>query len=504
MKSKSNTLSNSNSYFPQTKKSKRQDKYFLSNSFSFILFVCPERFCQTHHMALSEFEMALSDQLATALEDISREEVGSWLFRYSSLATTRIIGATTDYAEDDGNPNCTEKDEIRKGSISDLKRKVVRIGFLSWSKLIDSRTRAEKLHTDLVNLKNSRNGSSHKANCKESSFENLPVLSTMDRETVSDSCHAQDEKIRMAYINPIPEFQFQDPADPRLELLFLQVEIPSLSLGQTHVSRVWYDWKRPSLSEMNLPTEPRVNLCTERLELELGKLLAVERKNSRKWPDTLPQVDKLLVHVNGWPDLKPYNMFGTTAFRSQPHWGDNGGEKHILQVDDLSHDYSVISPNSVRLAPPSHSNASSEDGDGDKQPPPNRSPPYGVASSRPEGQLCFPSLAKICLFLGAEVCVAAPLIRYNTGTSLSEDARTLLFAAKLLGFVGFLLCFGACIVQRSRRASRLMTAMGCAATVCGFLSISGTLFPEKLMLWLIGALCVLPISAIPFSFKRSV
>ncbi|KAL9436853.1 hypothetical protein AB3S75_022826 [Citrus x aurantiifolia] len=412
-------------------------------------------------------------------------------------------------SEFDGNPNCTEKDEIRKGSISNLKRKVVLIRFLSRSKLIDSRTRAEKLHPDLVNLKNSRNGSSHKANVKESSFEYLPVLSTMDRETVSDSCHAQDEKIRRAYINPIPEFQFQDPADPRLELFGRrgsteQVVIPSLSLGQTHVSRVCYDWKRPSLCEINLPTEPRVNLCTERLELELGKLLAVERKNSRKWPDTLPQVDKLLVHINGWPDLKPYNMFGTTAFRSQPHWGDNGGEKHILQVDDLGHDYSVISPNSVLLAPPSHNNASSEDGDGDKQPPPNRSPPYGVASSRPEGQLCFPSLAKICLFLGAEVCVAAPLIRYNTGTSLSEDARTLLFAAKLLGFVGFLLCFGACIVQRSRRASRLMTAMGCAATVCGFLSISGTLFPEKLMLWLIGALCVLPISAIPFSFKRSV
>ncbi|ESR38664.1 hypothetical protein CICLE_v10025580mg [Citrus x clementina] len=453
--------------------------------------------------------MALSDRLANALEDISTEDLVSWLYRPSSLETTRIIRVTTDYAEDDENPNCTEKDEIRKASISYHQPKTVRIGFPSrwWEKLIDRPTRAEKFRKYIVNLKNSRNGSSHEANVKESSFENFLVLPRMDRETVSDSCHAQDEKIRRASINPISDSQ--DPADPRLELFgrrasVEQVVIPSLSLRPTHVSRIWYDWESPSLCEINLPTEPRVNVCTERLELELDKPLVLKWKNSRKWPDTLPQVDKLLAHINGWPDLKPYNMFGTTAFRSQPHWGDNGGEKHILQVDDLSHDYSVISPNSVRLASPSHNNASSEDGDGDKQPPPNRSPSDRVASSRSEGQLCFPSLAKICLFLGAEVCVAAPLIRCSTGTSLSEDARTLLFVGKLLGFVGFLLCLGACIVQRSHRASRLMAAMGCAATVCGFLSILGILFPENLMLWLIGALCVLPIAAIPFAFKRSV
>lgn len=135
---------------------------------------------------------------------------------------------------------------------------------------------------------------------------------------------------------------------------------------------------------------------------------------------------------------------------------------------------------------------SSNVGDGDKQPLP------------PRRQLCFPSLAIICLFLGPEVCLAAPQIRYNTGASLSEDAKTLLFVAKLLGFTGFLLCLGAYIVQRIRRASRLMTAVGCVSTICGFLSILGMLFPENLMLWRVGALCVLPICAIPFAFERSV
>lgn len=144
----------------------------------------------------------------------------------------------------------------------------------------------------------------------------------MDRETVSDSCHAQDEKIRTAPINPISDFQ-----DPAGRASIEQVVILSLSLRSAHVSRIWYDWESPSLCGINLPTEPRADVRTERLELALDKPLAVKWKNSRKWPDTLPQVEKLLAQINGWPDLKPYNMFGTTAFRSQPHWGDNGGEK---------------------------------------------------------------------------------------------------------------------------------------------------------------------------------
>ncbi|ESR56138.1 hypothetical protein CICLE_v10020887mg [Citrus x clementina] len=326
-------------------------------------------------------------------------------------------------------------------------------------------------------LKTSRNGSSQKANVKESSYENF------------------GEMIRLMIIAMIIvtfNYYIGDFNTSR------NGSSINGSLHEANVKESSYE-NFPLLWRMD-----RVNVYTELLEFRLDKPQAVERKNSRKWPDTLPQVDKLLVHVNGWPDLKPYNMFGTTAFRSQPHWGDNGGEKHILPGDHQSHDYSVISPNSVPLASRSSSCASSKDGDGDKQPPPNRSPPYGVASSQSEGQLCFPSLDMICLFLGAEVCVAAPLIRYKAGTSLSEAAKTLLFVAKILGFAGFLLCLGACIVQRSRRASRMMTAMGCAASFCGFLSILGMLFPENLMIWLIGALCVLPISAIPFAFKRSV
>lgn len=128
----------------------------------------------------------------------------------------------------------------------------------------------------------------------------------------------------------------------------------------------------------------------------------------------------------------------------------------------------------------------------------NRSPPYGLASPQAEGQLRFPRLDMICLFLGVEVCLAALLILSKAGTSLSEAANTLLFVAKILGFAGFLSCLGACIVQRCRRASRLMSAMGCAASFCGFLSILGTLFTVNLTLWLIGALCVLPIS--PYLF----
>ena len=91
--------------------------------------------------------MALSDQLANAPEDISTERLRSWLYRSFWLEMTRIIGGTTGYAEDDENPNCTEKDEIRKASISDLQPKTVRIGFPSrWrEKLIDRPTRAENL-----------------------------------------------------------------------------------------------------------------------------------------------------------------------------------------------------------------------------------------------------------------------------------------------------------------------------------------------------------------------
>ncbi|KAL9436858.1 hypothetical protein AB3S75_022830 [Citrus x aurantiifolia] len=142
----------------------------------------------------------------------------------------------------------------------------------------------------IEDLKTSRNGSSHEANVKESSYENFPLLWRMDR----------------------------------------------------------------------------VNVYTELLELELDRPLAVKWKNSRKWPDTLPQVDKLLAHINGWPDLKPYNMFGTTAFRSQPHWGDNGGEKHILPGEDIMDEPCPLSEAAeanerfcctIRRAPKSHPRA---------------------------------------------------------------------------------------------------------------------------------------------------
>lgn len=119
---------------------------------------------------------------------------------------------------------------------------------------------------------------------------------------VSNSYYAQDGKIRRASINPISDFQ--DQADPSKELIERPMVISYLLLRApcVRVSRSW------SPCETNLPTDVIVNI--ELLELGLDK---------PRWPDR---------------DQKPYNMFG-----------DNGGEKHILQVDHQSHDYSVISPN---------------------------------------------------------------------------------------------------------------------------------------------------------------
>lgn len=189
------------------------------------------------------------------------------------------------FAEEDENRYYGEDGENRYyAAISHLQSRAdlfrIEIAKQWRKKLIGRRTRAEEeLHKDPVNwnLKNSRNRSSHEGSVKESSFEVFDVLRRMAREMVSNSYYAQDEKIIRASINPISDFQ--DQADPSKELI--------------------------------------------------GRPTSLEIHVSRSWSDT---VSKILAHYNGRPDQdpKPYNMFGTTALRSQPQWGDNGGEKHVL------------------------------------------------------------------------------------------------------------------------------------------------------------------------------
>lgn len=82
---------------------------------------------------------------------------------------------------------------------------------------------------------------------------------------------------------------------------------------------------------------------------------------------------------------------------------------------------------------------------------------------------------------------------------LYHPMPTHLLFAELFGVVGFILSFGAYISQRRRRASGMMTVMGGVATISGLLTILGTCFPEKAMLWLTAFLCAVAISASPFS-----
>ncbi|KAK9205846.1 hypothetical protein WN943_016116 [Citrus x changshan-huyou] len=81
------------------------------------------------------------------------------------------------------------------------------------------------------------------------------------------------------------------------------------------------------------------------------------------------------------------------------------------------------------------------------------------------------------------VCLASSEIRYNAGTSLSADANTLLLLAEF--FV----------------ASRDVLPL---ATISNLLSILGTRFPEKAMLWLTAALIAVPIAALPFAVYESI
>ncbi|KAL9436847.1 hypothetical protein AB3S75_022820 [Citrus x aurantiifolia] len=144
--------------------------------------------------------------------------------------------------------------------------------------------------------------------------------------------------------------------------------------------------------------------------------------------------------------------------------------------------------------------------DGDEQPPPDRSLSdleRGVATPA-ERQLNSSSVAQICLPLSCGVCIAPLQIWYNSGTTLSPNAKILLLFVGIFGVAGLLLSFGAYWFQRKRKTSGVMTVMGCVFTICGFLSILGTRFPEKAMIWLTAALWTLPIVASPFALKELV
>ncbi len=220
-------------------------------------------------------------------------------------------------------------------------------------------------------------------------------------------------------------------------------------------------------------------------------------------------------------EMRPANCrrdFGSTAFINWSQSGrqsssNSGCEDCVIQVDHLPHD-SAATDGSLELASPALHNTPAasdesvltsallENNDDDGQPPPDRSLfdiERGLAPPQVERRLNPSSLAKICPFVSCEVCLAPSEIRYNAGTSLSANANTLLLFAQLFGVVGFLLSLGAHICQRRRRASVVMTVMGGVATISGLLSILGTRFPEKAMLWLTAALCAMPMSASPFA-----
>ncbi|XP_024044061.1 uncharacterized protein LOC18049425 isoform X3 [Citrus clementina] len=211
----------------------------------------------------------------------------------------------------------------------------------------------------------------------------------------------------------------------------------------------------------------------------------------------------------------------STAFRSQTSSGEQsspggGGEDHIIEGCYLGHE-SFATVGSSDLASPALNNTPSasdqsvgasallQNRDGDEQPPPDRSLSdleRGVAPPA-ERQLNPSSVAQICLPLSCGVCIA-PLQIWYAGTSLTPNAKILLLFVGIFGVAGLLLSFGAYWFQRKRKTSGVMTVMGCVFTICGFLSILGTRFPEKAMIWLTAALWTLPIVASPFALKELV
>ncbi|KAK9200836.1 hypothetical protein WN944_016035 [Citrus x changshan-huyou] len=216
-------------------------------------------------------------------------------------------------------------------------------------------------------------------------------------------------------------------------------------------------------------------------------------------------------------DQKPYkNLVGSTAFRSKTSCGEQsspggGDEDLVIEGND-----SAATAGSPEQASPAVNNTPSasdqsvsppallENRDDGERPPPDRSASNMGTEVNPsaERRLNPASVAKICLLFSCEVSIAPSQIRYNAGTSLSSNANILYLFAELLGVVGFLLCFGAYICQHRGRASVVMTVMGGVATICGLLSILGTRFPEKSMLWCTAAICALPISASPFAVRE--
>lgn len=216
-------------------------------------------------------------------------------------------------------------------------------------------------------------------------------------------------------------------------------------------------------------------------------------------------------------DQKPYsNLVGSTAFRSKASCGEQsspggGDEDLVIEGND-----SAATAGSPEQASPAVNNTPSasdqsvsplalpENRDDGERPPPDGSASNMGTEVNPsaERRLNPASVAKICLLFSCEVSIAPSQIRYNAGTSLSSNANILYLFAELLGVVGFLLCFGAYICQHRGRASVVMTVVGGVATICGLLSILGTRFPEKSMLWCTVALCALPISASPFAVRE--
>lgn len=206
----------------------------------------------------------------------------------------------------------------------------------------------------------------------------------------------------------------------------------------------------------------------------------------------------------------------STAFRSQPSSGERsspgrGSEDPTIEGESFATVGSsdLASPALNNSPPPSDqrvgASALLQNRDGDEQPPPDRSlsdMERGVAPPA-ERRLNPSSVAQICLPLSCGVCIAPSQIWY-AGTSLTPNAKILLLFVEIFGVAGLLLSFGAYWFQRKRKTSGVMTVMGCVFTICSFLSILGTRFPEKAMIWLTAALWTLPIVASPFALKELV
>ncbi|KAJ0035778.1 hypothetical protein Pint_25927 [Pistacia integerrima] len=88
-------------------------------------------------------------------------------------------------------------------------------------------------------------------------------------------------------------------------------------------------------------------------------------------------------------------------------------------------------------------------------------------------------------------------------STLSHNSKLLLRSAVVLNVIGFLCCLYSMLLHdRKPGASTILTGVGCATTVYGFLAVMGVVLHDHLMLWVFGGACIASTPAIAIFLKK--